>query len=63
MKRVVVTGMGAVTPVGNSVGEFWTSLINGVNGIEEITRFDTTDSKYRFIIIECASSLLPSADA
>ena len=48
MKRVVVTGMGAVTPVGNSVGEFWTSLINGVNGIEEITRFDTTDSKYRF---------------
>ena len=43
--RVVVTGMGAVTPIGNSVSEFWTSLKNGVGGIGPITRFDTTDYK------------------
>ncbi len=45
MRRVVVTGMGAVTPIGNSVPEYWNSLVNGVNGIAPITHFDTSDSK------------------
>ncbi len=44
-KRVVVTGMGAITPVGNSVGEAWENLIAGKNGIEPITLFDTTNYK------------------
>ena len=40
-RRVVVTGMGAVTPVGNSVKESWSSLVEGKNGIGPITLFDT----------------------
>ncbi len=44
-RRVVVTGMGAITPVGNTVESFWESLKNGVNGIGEITRFDTAEFK------------------
>ena len=40
-KRVVITGMGAITPIGNSVNEFSKSLFNGVNGISNITQFDT----------------------
>lgn len=47
MKRVVVTGIGAVTPVGNSVPAFWDALKNGKNGIGFITRFDAGESKYR----------------
>lgn len=46
MKRVVVTGMGAVTPVGNSTEEFWTSLVNGVNGIAKIESFDVSAFKH-----------------
>lgn len=42
-KRVVITGMGAVTPVGNSVAELWDSLVNGVCGIDFITEFPTDD--------------------
>ena len=45
MKRVVVTGLGAVTPVGNDVKSFWESLKAGKNGIDFITKFDTTDFK------------------
>ena len=45
MRRVVVTGLGAVTPIGNNMNEYWNGLVNGVNGIAPITRFDTTDSK------------------
>jgi len=45
MKRVVITGMGVVSPIGNSVGEFWDSLKKGVNGIDHITRFDASSSK------------------
>lgn len=45
MRRVAVTGMGAITPVGNSVDEFWKNLLNGVNGIDRITYFDPTDFK------------------
>ena len=44
-RRVVVTGLGAVSPVGNSVPEMWENMVNGVNGIEEITAFDTSDLK------------------
>ena len=44
-KRVVVTGMGAVTPLGNNVQESWEGLIAGKNGIGPITHFDTTDYK------------------
>lgn len=43
MKRVVVTGLGAVTPVGCDVDTFWNSLKNGKNGIDFITKFDTSD--------------------
>lgn len=43
MRRVVVTGMGAITPIGNSVDEFWQGIKSGKVGIDEITKFDTTD--------------------
>ena len=45
MRRVVITGMGAVTPVGCDVKTFWDSLINGKNGIDIVTKFDVTDFK------------------
>lgn len=44
-KRVVVTGLGAITPIGNSVDEFWTGVKAGKVGIGEITRFDSSDYK------------------
>ena len=40
-RRVVITGLGVITPVGNDVETFWNNLINGVCGIETITSFDT----------------------
>lgn len=43
MKRVVVTGMGAITPLGNSVNETWEAAIKGISGIGKLTRFDCTD--------------------
>ena len=46
-RRVVVTGLGAVTPIGNTVEEFWTVIRNGKVGIGEITKFDTTDYKVK----------------
>ncbi len=46
-KRVVITGMGAVTPIGNSVPEFWENVRKGVVGIGEITHFDTTGYKVK----------------
>lgn len=45
MRRVAVTGMGAITPIGNSVDKFWESLVNGVNGIDKISHFDTEGFK------------------
>lgn len=48
LKRVVVTGLGAVTPLGNSVTEYWNNLINGVSGAATITRFDASKFKTRF---------------
>ncbi len=47
-RRVVVTGMGALTPVGNSVSEFWNGLISGKSGAAPITRFDTAKFKTKF---------------
>lgn len=47
-KRVVVTGLGAVTPLGNSVSTFWDGLLNGVSGADTITAFDTTKFKTKF---------------
>ena len=44
-RRVVVTGVGAVSPVGNNVSDMWKSLVDGVCGIETITEFDTSDLK------------------
>lgn len=46
-RRVVVTGLGAVTPIGNSVQDFWASVKKGTVGIGEITKFDTTDYKVK----------------
>ena len=48
LKRVVVTGLGAITPLGNSVDELWNALLNGVSGADQITRFDTTGFKTTF---------------
>ena len=48
LKRVVITGLGAVTPVGNSAPETWQSLVKGVNGIAPITSFDATHYKTHF---------------
>ena len=45
MRRVVVTGMGAVTPLGLNVEEFWTGLKEGKTAFGEITKFDTTEYK------------------
>lgn len=48
MKRVVVTGMGAITPLGNSVGEFWKNIIAGKSGAAPITKFDVSKFKTKF---------------
>lgn len=48
LKRVVVTGMGALTPMGNSVSEYWNALINGVSGADKITLFDATKFRTKF---------------
>lgn len=47
-RRVVVTGLGALTAIGNSVESFWTNCINGVSGAAEITKFDASKFKTRF---------------
>lgn len=48
MKRVVVTGLGALTPIGNDVPTFWNNLKNGVSGAAPITKFDTSKFKAQF---------------
>ena len=48
LRRVVVTGLGALTPVGNSVPEFWDGLTSGKSGSDLITRFDSTNFKTKF---------------
>ena len=48
LKRVVVTGLGAITPLGNDPKTYWDNLVRGVSGAAPITRFDTTDFKTKF---------------
>lgn len=48
LKRVVVTGMGALTPLGNTVDEYWTGLVNGVSGADMITLFDASKFRTKF---------------
>ncbi len=48
LKRVVVTGLGAVTPLGNTIPDFWNSITNGVSGAGPITRFDASAFKTQF---------------
>jgi len=48
LKRVVVTGLGALTPLGNTVQDYWTGLVNGVSGADAITRFDASEFKTKF---------------
>ncbi len=48
LKRVVVTGLGAVTPLGNNLADTWQGLVSGVSGAAPITRFDATKFKTRF---------------
>ena len=48
LKRVVVTGLGAITPLGNDVRAYWDGLINGVSGAAPITKFDAENFKTQF---------------
>jgi len=48
LKRVVVTGLGALTPIGNTIEEYWNGLINGVSGAAPVTYYDATKFKTRF---------------
>lgn len=48
LKRVVVTGLGALTPLGNNVPDYWNGLLNGVSGADRITRFDAGKFKTQF---------------
>src|ERR1700689_3420258 len=48
LKRVVVTGIGALTPVGNNLHDYWNNLVNGVSGADFITSFDASKFKTRF---------------
>jgi 3-oxoacyl-[acyl-carrier-protein] synthase II len=48
LKRVVVTGIGALTPLGNNLTDYWTNLIDGVSGADFITQFDASKFKTRF---------------
>ncbi len=48
MKRVVITGLGAITPIGKNTKEYWNNLLNGVSGANKITRFDASKFKTQF---------------
>ena len=48
LKRVVVTGIGAITPIGNTAADFWSGLLNGVSGADNITLFDASKFKTQF---------------
>ena len=48
MRRVVVTGLGALTPIGNNISEYWNGLVNGVSGAAPVTYYDATKFKTRF---------------
>ena len=61
LKRVVITGMGAITPLGNSVDEFWKNIAAGKSGVDMITKFDTADFKTKICSrsegVQCGSLL------
>ena len=48
LKRVVVTGLGAITHIGNNIADYWNALINGVSGAAPITYYDTEKHKTKF---------------
>ena len=48
LKRVVVTGLGALTPIGNTVSEYWNGLVSGKSGANNITYFDASNFKTQF---------------
>ena len=48
LRRVVVTGLGALTPIGNTVSDYWENLVGGVSGAAKITRFDPSKFKTQF---------------
>ena len=48
MNRVVITGLGAITPIGNDVKNYWENLLSGISGADKITRFDTSKFKTNF---------------
>lgn len=48
MKRVAITGLGAITPLGNSVETFWKNIIAGNSGASALTKFDTSKFKTKF---------------
>ena len=48
LKRVVVTGIGAITPIGNNANDYWNALLNGVSGAADITLIDTEKFKTKF---------------
>src|ERR1700753_1125576 len=48
LKRVVVTGLGALTPIGNTIPQYWESLAKGVSGAAPITKFNAEKSKTKF---------------
>tara|TARA_R110002033_G_scaffold72897_1_gene124146 strand:- start:97517 stop:98764 length:1248 start_codon:yes stop_codon:yes gene_type:complete len=48
MRRVVITGVGAITPIGNNAKYYWNNLLNGISGAEKISRFDTSKFKTNF---------------
>ena len=47
-KRVVVTGLGALTPIGNNVDDYWNNLVAGKSGADDITKFDAELFKTKF---------------
>jgi len=55
LKRVVITGLGALTPLGNNVASYWEGLINGVSGANLITRFDASKFKTRLLNLKRGS--------
>ena len=59
MRRVVVTGLGSVTPIGNNVKDFWANLVNGVSGIDVIKRFDPVGIGLPVIIAGEVKNLKP----
>ena len=66
-RRVVVTGLGALTPVGNTVEEFWSALMQGKSGIGPITKFDaqakTESGEFQFPITVCNGCLVSFSGA